>query len=124
MTVPYIYAHRLHPPGRGVLVALIPKENVKAIKWTALIVSFFPLVLSAIVWFTYAPETVRRHGFEELYEWIPALGVSYPRRRRRPQHPADLPDRSAHVASRFSIPSSSTSGPRSILPSSFCSKWA
>ena len=40
-----------------VLVLLIPRENVKAIKWTALLVSLIPLLLSIVVWVTYRPST-------------------------------------------------------------------
>jgi len=60
-----------------VLVLLIPRENVKAIKWTALLVSLIPLILSIVVWVTYRPSTAGGMWFEELYEWIPALGVRY-----------------------------------------------
>ena len=78
MTVPYILTLIVFIPLAGaILVALLPKDNVKAIKWTALIVSFFPLVLSAIAWLTYAPIRPGDLYFQEMYQWIPALGVSY-----------------------------------------------
>jgi len=78
MTVPYILTLITFVPLVGaILVALIPKENVKAIKWTALAVSLIPLVLSVILWLSYSPTKPGGMAFEEIYEWIPALGVRY-----------------------------------------------
>ena len=57
MTFPYLLTLITFIPLVGaVLVALLPRENVKAIKWTALIVSLIPLVLSVVMWAWYAPQ--------------------------------------------------------------------
>lgn len=78
MTLPYLLTLITFVPLVGaILVALLPKENVRAIKWTALIVSLIPLVLSAILWWSYAPDKAGGLAFEEIYEWIPALGVRF-----------------------------------------------
>ena len=78
MTVPYLVTLITFVPLVGaILVALLPKENVKAIKWTALLVSLIPLLLSVILWYSYAPDKAGGMAFEEIYEWIPALGVRY-----------------------------------------------
>jgi len=77
MNLPYLTLITFVPLAGAILVALIPKEKVKAIKWTALIVSLIPLALSSVVWWTYAPSKPGGMGFEEAYDWIPALGVAY-----------------------------------------------
>jgi NADH-quinone oxidoreductase subunit M len=77
MTIPYLSLITFVPLFGAVLVALLPKENVKAIKWTALIVSFIPLVLSALLWLSYSPDKAGGLAFEEIYSWIPALGVRF-----------------------------------------------
>jgi NADH-quinone oxidoreductase subunit M len=78
MTVPYLVTLITFIPLVGaILVALLPKENVKAIKWTALIVSLIPLALSILLWYTYSPGKPGGMAAEEIYEWIPALGVRY-----------------------------------------------
>jgi len=61
----------------AILVVLIPKENVSAIKWTALIVSLIPLGLSVVLWATYHPNAPGSLWFQEIYTWIPDLGVTY-----------------------------------------------
>lgn len=78
MTIPYLLSLITFIPLVGaILVALIPKENVQAIKWTALIVSFVPLVLATVLWLSYAPANPGGLAFEEIYSWIPALGVTF-----------------------------------------------
>ncbi len=59
------------------LVILMPKENQKAIKWMALGVSLIPLALSWVLWANYTPAQVGGMHFEEIYDWIPSIGVRY-----------------------------------------------
>ncbi len=61
----------------AILVLFIPKENEKAIKWTSVGVSLIPLVLSVVLWAGYNPKVAGGMAWEELYEWIPAIGVRY-----------------------------------------------
>ena len=78
MTLPYLVTLITFIPLVGaILVALLPKENVNAIKWTAFVVSLIVLVLAGTLWLTYAPDKSGGMAFEEIYEWIPALGVRY-----------------------------------------------
>ena len=61
----------------AILLMFIPKENEKAIRWTSVVVSLIPLALSVIVWAGYNPKIAGGMAWEELYEWIPAIGVRY-----------------------------------------------
>jgi NADH-quinone oxidoreductase subunit M len=61
----------------AILLLFIPRENEKAIRWTAVVVSLIPLALSILLWAGYSPKIVGGMAWEELYEWIPALGVRY-----------------------------------------------
>ena len=61
----------------AILLLFIPKENEKAIRWTAVVVSLIPLALSVVVWAGYNPKVAGGMAWEELYEWIPAIGVRY-----------------------------------------------
>ena len=60
----------------GVILLFIPKENKKAIKTTALAVSFASLVLSLAMYALFQ-NGVPGFQFEEKANWIPSLGVSY-----------------------------------------------
>ena len=61
----------------AILLMFIPKENEKAIRWTSVVVSLIPLALSIILWAGYNPKVAGGMAWEELYEWIPAIGVRY-----------------------------------------------
>jgi len=58
------------------IVLLIPKEQSKLIKQVSLGISLIPLILSVLLWLGY---DAGRGGiqFEEVYSWIPAIGVQY-----------------------------------------------
>ena len=60
----------------GLLILLIPGERKTEIRVTALAASFFALVLSGWVYFSYNP-AIGGYQFIEKYEWFTALGISY-----------------------------------------------
>jgi len=61
----------------AICVLFIPKENEQAIRWTSVGFSLIPLVLSIVLWAGYNPKVAGGMAWEELYEWIPAIGVRY-----------------------------------------------
>ena len=64
-------------PLLGVIVLLfIPSEKEKEIKWTAILLSLLPLVLSIILWLSY-DRSVGGIQFKETALWIPSLNVYY-----------------------------------------------
>jgi len=60
----------------AVIVLCLPKERPALLKWVALVLSFIPLILAGLVWFSY-DRAAGGMQFEELYSWIPAIGVRY-----------------------------------------------
>jgi len=77
MNFPVLTLITFFPLLGAILVSFIPKENERAIRWTSVAVSLVPLVLSIYVWWAYNPKVPGGLAFEELYEWIPAIGVRY-----------------------------------------------
>ena len=59
-----------------IILALIPKNNDRLIKWTALIFSIIPFVLSILLYIHYDP-TGSRIQFVEKFTWIKQLGMQY-----------------------------------------------
>ena len=67
----------LFVPVVGSVIALaLPKSKPALLKWVALAISFVPLVLAAVIWFSY-DRAMGGMQFEELVAWIPAIGVNY-----------------------------------------------
>jgi len=60
----------------SVIILFIPSRNEKAIKWTALVVSLIPLVLSVILWLNYDP-SVPGMQFVEEYRWFEVINSRY-----------------------------------------------
>lgn len=66
----------LFTPLLGALILLlIPKAQVKAIRWAAVILSLVPLALSIYLWTAYAPRTPG-FQFQETTAWFPLIGAS------------------------------------------------
>ncbi len=77
MNIPNLLTLITFTPLVGAIVVLfIPKDNEKGIKWWSTIISLVPLVLSVILWFGYN-QAQGGIQFEEIYEWIPSIGVQY-----------------------------------------------
>jgi NADH-quinone oxidoreductase subunit M len=64
------------PALMAVVVALLPQQEVKVIRWVAFLASLVPLALSLYLWFNFNRE---RPGFqfEEQYTWYEAISSSY-----------------------------------------------
>jgi len=63
-----------------IIILFIPRHRPAAIKWTAVIVSLFPLALSIWLWLAYDPHAAqfpKGAQFEVNVPWIPAIGVNY-----------------------------------------------
>jgi NADH-quinone oxidoreductase subunit M len=59
----------------GAVVLLLPRENLKAIRWTALGVSLVPFLLTVFAWARFQSGQAG-FQFEEQYAWYPAINVS------------------------------------------------
>lgn len=60
----------------GVLLLLIPRERLQAIRWAALLASLVPLGLALYLWFAYQPG-VQGYQFVEQAIWYETIGSSY-----------------------------------------------
>jgi NADH-quinone oxidoreductase subunit M len=58
------------------VIFCLPKENLKAIRWTAFAISLVPLALSIILWMQFKSA---QPGFQftEQYDWYPAIHSSF-----------------------------------------------
>jgi NADH-quinone oxidoreductase subunit M len=58
-----------------IIIALLPKQQEKPIKYTALIFTLAAFALSIVVFclFDRAAATLGRVQFEEIYPWIPGI---------------------------------------------------
>ena len=72
-----ILTYLIFLPFVGMILVLLQKsENFNAIRWTAALFTFIPLVLSFFLVANYDGSTSQMQ-FIEHHEWIPSLGVSY-----------------------------------------------
>ena len=64
------------PSLAALAMLFLPREEVRLIRWAALIASLIPFSLSLWLWLRFDPS---RQGFqfEELYDWYPAIHSSY-----------------------------------------------
>ena len=59
-----------------ILILLIPGEREDVIRRLSIVISLVPLVLAAILWLSY-DQTRGGIQFEQVVEWIPAVGIRY-----------------------------------------------
>ncbi len=72
-----ILTYLIFLPFVGMILVLLQKsENFNAIRWTAALFTFIPLILSFFLVANYDGSTSQMQ-FLEHHEWIPSLGVSY-----------------------------------------------
>ena len=64
------------PAFGAILLALLPKDQVKLFRWAALCVTIIPFGLSLYLWMAFNPQTAG-FQFEEQYWWYKAIGSSY-----------------------------------------------
>jgi len=60
----------------AILLALLPKDQVKLFRWAALCFTLVPFGLSLYLWMAFNPQ-VAGFQFEEQYWWYKAIGSSY-----------------------------------------------
>ncbi len=77
----FLQAHLLtlilfSPLAGAVLLLLIPRERLQAIRWAALLASLIPFGLALFLWFAYQPG-VQGYQFVEQAIWYEAIGSSY-----------------------------------------------
>ena len=75
MSFPFLTLIIFLPLVGAVIVALIPKDRERELKWFAVILSFVPLLLSIVVWVLFDPGGGMQFMEEAL--WIPTLDVWY-----------------------------------------------
>jgi NADH-quinone oxidoreductase subunit M len=76
MTFPFLTLITFIPLVGAIIVALIPGNREREIKWFAVLLSLIPLVLSIIVWVLYSA-TGGGMQFVEEAAWIPTLNAYY-----------------------------------------------
>src|SRR3954453_12699738 len=64
------------PLAGALLLLLVPKQNVNAIRWIANLVAFLGFAISVPLWFWYNPQ-VADFQFVERAPWIPSIGAEY-----------------------------------------------
>jgi NADH-quinone oxidoreductase subunit M len=64
------------PVFSAIVVALLPGEEKKLIRWTALILSLVPLALTLVMWIQWDP-VLSGFQFEEQHVWYEAINSSY-----------------------------------------------
>jgi NADH-quinone oxidoreductase subunit M len=77
----FIFSHLLtlilfFPVLAAVVVLCLPKDNLKAIRWTALGASLVPFVLTIILWVRFKAGQPG-YQFEEQYAWYPAIHSTF-----------------------------------------------
>ncbi len=61
----------------GVVVLLLPKDNLKAVRWTALIGSLIPLALTIYLWANFKSSQAG-YQFQEQYTWLTTINHDDP----------------------------------------------
>ena len=59
----------------ALVLLFLPKDEMKLIRWAALIGSLFPFALSLVLWFSFKPDAAG-FQFEEQYTWYEAINSS------------------------------------------------
>lgn len=75
-TFPILSATLLAPVLGAIVIMLLPRDNVKAIKYVAAVSTLFSLLLSLLVFLSY-DRTLQGMQFVESIPWVRDLGVSY-----------------------------------------------
>ncbi|HLF28032.1 MAG TPA: proton-conducting transporter membrane subunit [Anaerolineae bacterium] len=59
-----------------VVVAGLPKDRAKPIRWVGLITTLIPLALTLLAWIRFVPGQPS-YQFEQIAPWFPQIGVNY-----------------------------------------------
>jgi NADH-quinone oxidoreductase subunit M len=78
----FLYSHLLSvilffPVFAAILILFLPKDEVKLIRWTALISSLVPFVLTLILWSNFDKTAAATFQFEESYVWYAAINSNF-----------------------------------------------
>jgi NADH-quinone oxidoreductase subunit M len=76
MTFPILSVIVLTPIVAALVILMMPAGRKNLVRTLALVAATFALVLSAWVYFTYDKVTAG-YQFQEMYSWLPALGIGY-----------------------------------------------
>ena len=60
----------------ALIIFFLPKDEMKLIRWTALVGSLFPFALSLVLWFSFN-SNVEGFQFEEKYIWYEAINSTF-----------------------------------------------
>jgi len=76
----FIFTHLLSlilfiPALTGLVIVFLPKDQIKLIRWTALLASLIPFAFSIVLWINFQPD-VNGYQFVEKYSWYAAIGSS------------------------------------------------
>ncbi len=63
------------PAIAGLVIVFLPKEETRLIRWTALLASLIPFVLTIVLWVNFQPDVIG-YQFVEKYAWYAAIGSS------------------------------------------------
>jgi len=66
----------LTPVAGALVLLLIPRDQVGALRWTAFIASLVPLALSVVLWLNFQPD-IAGYQFREDFLWFPLVGSDY-----------------------------------------------
>ncbi len=78
----FLYSHLLSvilffPVLAAIVLLFLPKDEVKLIRWTALIFSLVPFVLTLILWSNFDKTAGAAFQFEENYVWYAAINSNF-----------------------------------------------
>jgi NADH-quinone oxidoreductase subunit M len=77
MGFPALTSVWLVPVMASLLLLLIPKNNIRVIRWTALVASLISLVLVALITFRFDVSKGGQRQFGEIFDLVPALHIQY-----------------------------------------------
>jgi NADH-quinone oxidoreductase subunit M len=77
MTFPILSVIVFTPITAGILILLMPAQRKTEVRVTALAAAVFALSLSLWVFAQYLTQHMTGYQFQEHYNWLPALGISY-----------------------------------------------
>jgi NADH-quinone oxidoreductase subunit M len=77
MTFPILSVIVFTPLAAGMLILLMPADRKNEVRVMALAAAVFALILSLWVFIQYLTQHMTGYQFQEHYNWLPALGISY-----------------------------------------------
>jgi NADH-quinone oxidoreductase subunit M len=75
MNIPILSLILFFPAVAALVILFLPKDEIKLIRWTALVASIIPFILSIILWLNFDASAIG-YQFEEKYTWYAAIDSS------------------------------------------------